>query len=159
MKTFIFIFIFAVTVQAKVTVAFIEMRNYYGQVIQLEPGGRFAHSAISYQGQWLQAHPIRGVELVPLETIRKMGQIKELIEVSNLDELDSVQVNAMLGKPFDSEYLWDDQKIYCSELVAKLIGLEPKPMYFSEAWPIEFQKYNGLPGLSPDAIYQILKTH
>lgn len=139
-------------------VAFIEMRNYHGQIIQLEPGGRFAHSAISFKGQWLQAHPVRGVELVTMIEILKMGQIKEIIEVENLDKLDEQKVRSMLGKPFDHGYLWDDEKIYCSELIAKLLNLSPKPMVFSDSWPKHYQDLTGLPGLSPDGVYQILAT-
>lgn len=157
MKLFALVFLMALSVQAKVTVALIEMRNYYGQVIQLEPGGRFAHSAISYKGQWLQAHPVRGVELVPIERIRQMGEIKETLEVIGLEELDEQKVLSMLGKPFDHGYVWDDEKIYCSELIGKLLGLPTKPMVFSDSWPKQYQDLNGLPGLSPDGIYELLK--
>lgn len=157
-KLFIFIFLFLISTQARVQVAFIEMRNYHGQIIQLEPGGRFAHSAISFKGQWLQAHPVRGVELVTMIEILKMGQIKEIIEVENLDKLDEQKVRSMLGKPFDHGYLWDDEKIYCSELIAKLLNLSPKPMVFSDSWPKHYQDLTGLPGLSPDGVYQILAT-
>ena len=161
MKLFAVILLFSVSVQAsaggaKVMVAFIEMRNYHGQIIQLEPGGRFAHSAISYKGQWLQAHPVRGVELVPIDKILQMGEIKEMLEVPDLEELDEQKVKAMLGKPFDHGYLWDDEKIYCSELIAKLLDLPTKPMVFSDAWPKQYQDLSGLPGLSPDGIYQLL---
>lgn len=152
------IILFSFSVQAKVMVAFIQMRDYYGNVIQLEPGARFAHSAISYKGQWLQAHPYRGVELVTIDKIQKMGEILEYLEVQNLEELDEAKVNVMLGKPFDHGYIWDDEKIYCSELIAKLLDLAPKPMVFSQAWPASYQALNGLPGLSPDGVYQILSS-
>lgn len=158
MKLFILVFLLSFSVNAKVQVAFIEMKDYYGNVIELEPGGRFAHSAISYKGQWLQAHPYWGVELVSIEKIRKMGEIKEIIEVTNLEELDEAKVKELLGKSFDHDYLWDDEKIYCSELIAKLLGLAPKPMVFSETWPAAYQAKNGLPGLSPDGVYQILSS-
>ena len=157
MKLLAAILLFSVSVQAKVIVAFIEMRNYYGQIIQLEPGSRFAHSAISYKGQWLQAHPVRGVELVSIDKIRKMGEIKEMLEVPDLEELDEQKVLSMLGKPFDHGYVWDDEKIYCSELIGKLLGLPTKPMVFSDSWPKQYQDLNGLPGLSPDGIYELLK--
>lgn len=156
MKVFILIFVFSISAVAKVQVAFIEMRNYHGQIIQLEPGGRFAHTAISFKGQWLQAHPIRGVELVSIELIREMGEIKELLTVTDVEELDHLRVQAMLGKPFDHGYLWDDDKIYCSELVGKLLDLPTKPMVFSDSWPLPYQQLNGLPGLSPDGAYEAL---
>lgn len=157
MKHFAIVLLFSLSVKARVTVAFIEMRNWHGQVIQLEPGGRFAHSAISYKGLWLQAHPVRGVELVSIEQIRKMGEIKEFVDVPNLEELDDDKVSSLLGKPFDHGYIWDDEKIYCSELIAKLLDLPTKPMVFSDSWPKSYQDLNGLPGLSPDGVYQQLK--
>lgn len=139
-------------------VAFIQMRDYYGNVVQLEPGARFAHSAISYKGKWLQAHPYRGVEHVTIDKIQKMGEILEYVEVPNLEELDEDKVNAMLGKPFDHGYIWDDEKIYCSELIGKLLNLTPTPMVFSEHWPASYQALNGQPGLSPDGVYRILSA-
>lgn len=152
------IILFSLSVQAKVMVAFIQMRDYNGNIVQLEPGARFAHSAISYKGKWLQAHPYRGVEHVTIDKIQKMGEILEYVEVPNLEELDEEKVKALLGKPFDHGYLWDDEKIYCSELIAKLLDLAPKPMVFSEYWPASYQALNGLPGLSPDGVYQILSS-
>lgn len=158
MKLFTLIFLLSFSVQAKVSVAFIQMKDYYGNVVQLVPGGRFAHSAISYKGKWLQAHPYWGVQLTTIENVRKMGEILEIVEVPNLEELDEAKVNAMLGKPFDHDYVWDDEKIYCSELVAKLLSLEPKPMVFADSWPAHYQALNGQPGLSPDGVYQILSS-
>lgn len=155
---FVAIIFFSLSVQAKVYVALIQMKDYYGNVVQLEPGGRFAHSAISYKGQWLQAHPYWGVQLTTIENVRKMGEIQEIIEVPNLEELDEAKVNEMLGKPFDHDYVWDDEKIYCSELIAKLLDLAPKPMVFSDSWPASYQALNGQPGLSPDGVYQILSS-
>jgi len=153
------IILFTLSLEAKVMVAFIQMRDYYGNIVQLEPGARFAHSAISYKGKWLQAHPYRGVEHVTIDKIQKMGEILEFVEVANLEELDEDKVKVLLGKPFDHGYIWDDEKIYCSELIAKLLGLAPKPMVFSETWPASYQALNGQPGLSPDGVYQILSTH
>lgn len=156
MKMFILIFLVSLSVQAKVQVAFIQMRDYYGNIVQLEPGGRFAHSAISYKGKWLQAHPYWGVQHVTFDKVQKMGEVLEILEVPGLEELDEAKVAALLGKPFDHGYIWDDEKIYCSELIAKLLDLKPVPMVFSETWPAEYQALNGLPGLSPDGVYRNL---
>ncbi len=62
---------------AAIDVAFIEIRNYEGKIIQLETNGQFAHVAISYQGNWLHAHPYRGVEIVSKEVLEKTGYIKK----------------------------------------------------------------------------------
>lgn len=156
---FLFTLLNGLTSEAKVTVAFLQIRNYKGDVVQLEPGGRFAHVAISYQGMWLHAHPYRGVEMVTIDKIRQIGEIQEWIEISDLEDLEHKKVDKLLGKPFDHGYLWDDEKIYCAELIAKLIDLQPTPMIFNtEAWPKEYEKLNGLPGMSPDDIFEILSA-
>lgn len=144
---------------ASVEVAFIELKNYQGQVVQLEPNGQFAHIAISYQGVWLHSHPIRGVELTTEHMLQKMGTIKQVITVPNLAALDEAQVEKFIGKPYDGNYSWDDEKIYCSELIAKLLGIKPQPMKFDPSlWPASFQKMKGQLGISPDDIFKILKN-
>lgn len=163
MKLFVAVVLFAGTfiqtlnLEAKVTVAFLQVRNYHGQVVQLEPGGQFAHMAISFKGMWLHAHPLKGVELVSTEKLSKIGVIQEQIELSDIEELDETKVAKFLGKPFDGDYSWNDDAIYCAELVAKLLGLRPTPMTFDSAlWPPQYQALSGKLGLSPDDIYQIL---
>ncbi len=152
MKLF-FLLLLPLQIYAHTQVAFIEMYDRSGNLIILEPGGRYAHTAISYQGLWLQAHPWRGVELVAKNIIEQMGIIAEVIDLPETT-LEPQQVEQMIGLPFDRQYLWDDEKIYCSELVGKLLDLETNPMFFDpQIWPAEFQHFNGKPGLSPDAAY------
>jgi hypothetical protein len=142
---------------ASVQVAFLEIRDAKGNLVQLEPGGRFAHVAISYQGQWLEAHPYFGVHLVSFETLKKMGTIALILDLPNTLELDPSQVEPLLGKAFDREYSWSDEKYYCSELVGKILKLKPEPMIFDPSlWPPEYQNYNGEMGLSPDEIFRML---
>jgi Permuted papain-like amidase enzyme, YaeF/YiiX, C92 family len=45
------------------------------------------------------------------------------------------EVRAMRGLPYDGDYQWDDERIYCSELIAKAVNralgehaFEPKPI-------------------------------
>ncbi|AZZ37217.1 hypothetical protein CIK05_10605 [Bdellovibrio sp. qaytius] len=159
MKLFILTFFFALSLQAKVTVAFLELRNYYGDLIQLEQGGRFAHMAISYKGQWLHAHPLKGVEVVSEEKLKKIGQIKETIELPEVEEISEQQAAQYLGKPFDNNYSWTDDAIYCAELVGKLLNIRPTPMSFDASfWPDQYKALNGKLGLSPDDIFQILSN-
>ncbi len=151
------IFLFINPVQAKVRVIFLEIRNYDGELVQLEPNGQYAHVAISYKNHWLHSHPYRGVEMVTLDKVLQVGLPKKMIELSHLEELDLLSVQNILGKPFDHGYLWDDEKIYCAELVGKLLNLKPTPMFFDpNTWPKQYQKLNGLPGMSPDDIFESL---
>lgn len=141
---------------AEVHIAFIELLGPQGRVIQLTPGGRFGHSAISYQGGWLHAYPRRGVEVTSLEDLESIGRVVEIVTLVGRAEPSPQEVDQYLGRAFDYDYSWTDEKIYCAELLAKLLGLEPEPMIFDEKlWPGDkYQKLNGQPGLSPDAIYE-----
>jgi hypothetical protein len=161
MKAFLIVFLnllFSSSAWAEVRVAFIELRTASGELVQMEPDGRFGHTAISYRGKWLHSHPWRGVEWVSLDVIEKVGKVAEILTLPDEAELPEEIVNGYLGRPFDREFLWDDDKIYCSELIAKLLGMEPRPMFFDPAlWPESYRKLNGLPGISPDEIHRRLE--
>ncbi|MES3036963.1 MAG: YiiX/YebB-like N1pC/P60 family cysteine hydrolase [Bdellovibrionota bacterium] len=140
------------------SVAFLEHYDTNGNLVQLEPGGRFYHMAISFQGKWLQAHPYQGVVLVDIDELEKMGTVTEIVRV-NSPELTLEDIKPYLGLRYDQNFSWDDDKMYCSELVAKLLNIQPIPMVFAPGlWPPQYQQYNGLPGISPDKIYLLLKA-
>ena len=146
----------AATARAEIQVLFLEMANYQGKPIVLEPGGRFAHLAISYEDKWVHAHPLRGVESIALEDLMKIGRVRGtvLVRLSEHEPLSPEQVEPFLGRPYDHDFSWSDEKLYCSELVAKLLGLAPRPMRFVyPLWPREYQRLNGKPGISPDAVF------
>ncbi len=148
----------SLSAQARITVAFLEVRDYNGKVVQLEPGGQFAHVAISYKDGWLHAHPVRGVEFIHRKTLERIGAIKVGISLPNAPEITEAIANKYLGKAYDSEFSWTDDKMYCSELVAKILGFPPEPMYFDpKLWPPQYDALNGLPGISPDDLYERLK--
>lgn len=158
-KYFICILCFPLFVQASIEVAFVEVRNYYGEIVQLEPDGQFAHIAISYRGYWLHAHPLRGVELVSLSQLRKMGEVKLIAQVDEMKDITVDQVLSYLGKPYDSDFTWGDDRIYCSELVAKLLSIKPQSMNFkSDAWGVHFRSKSGQIGISPDDIFGIFQA-
>lgn len=144
----------SVSAHAKVQVAFIEFYNSDGRLIQLEPGGRFAHVAVSHKGLWLHAHPLRGVELTNTFELSKLGRIGRVVELRQMSELSDELVRKFLGKPYDPDFTWSDDKIYCSELIAKIFGLPPEPMHFDTTlWPQRYWKFEGQPGLSPDKVF------
>lgn len=143
---------------AAVDIAFLEIYKSDGTRLQLEPDGRFAHVAISFRGKWLHAAPQGGVQLSTQAEIERIGTITAIATLRAFSEpsVDFVRMN--LGKPYDSSFDWSDDAFYCSELVGKILNLAPMPMYFDpNLWPAEFQKYNGMPGLSPDGIYRLLQ--
>lgn len=141
----------------QVRLAFFELRTPEGRLVQLEKNGRFGHVALQHQGKWLHAHPYRGVEWVALEKVREVGTLVSVIEFPNLAAPEETRIHQYLGRPFDRGYTWDDERLYCSELIAKLLNISPLPMEFDpELWPKAYEKLRGQPGLSPDDIYRIL---
>lgn len=157
MKLFLLILLTPFCGFASVEIAFIELRNYQGELIELEPNGKFAHMAISYKGHWLHSHPFRGVEIIPQDKLEEIGTINAIVTIPETPSLTEVQVKKFLGKPYDTEFSWSDERIYCSELIAKLLHIEPKPMSFaSKAWPESFRAFKGKLGLSPDDIFKAL---
>lgn len=141
----------------KVIVAYIEMNDANGKIIQLEPNGQFAHMAISYKDKWLHAYPYNGVELITEEQLNKIGRPVK-ISYDFIDELSESEVKKFLGAPYDEEFSWKNKKIYCAELVAKLLGIKPLPMKFSlPIWKEMRKKSYDRLGLSPDDIYRIMQ--
>jgi hypothetical protein len=158
MKWFLLILMFPLFVHADIEVAFLEIKNYFGQVIELEDGGHFAHIAISYKNGWLHAHPIRGVEWVSTSDLEKMGKINAIVKLENTANLTFQDIEMFVGKSYDPDFSWSNDKIYCSELVGKILRIQPQPMNFiSKIWSQKYKSHNGELGLSPDDIFRILK--
>jgi hypothetical protein len=88
---------------------------------------RFSHCGIVErdEGRWTVLEAYRGVERTALSEWLARGQEGGFV-VYRLKEPFRENVPAMLasahthlGKPYDVRYRWDDEKIYCSELVFK----------------------------------------
>ena len=153
----LWLILWAQVARAEVRLAFLELRNFRGELVQLEPNGRFAHIAISYGDLWLHAHPRTGVAFVSDEGLKQFGAVKEILTLSAVPDLKPADVTRFLGKPYDFAFTWSDDAIYCSELVAKLIGMEPEPMEFRGAFWNDKRMPRGSAGLSPDDIFRRLR--
>ena len=77
------------------------------------------------EGRWIVLEAYRGVEATPLGEWLARGQDGGFL-VCRLQQEHQRHVPAMLsaareflGRPYDSRYRWDDEEIYCSELVYK----------------------------------------
>lgn len=152
-----FSFIFTNKALASIRIAFLEYPIANGQSLQLEDNGRYFHIAIKYRDKWLHAHPYRGVELIEFSKLKSLGRISSILVIKNLRSLKEQDVIKYLGKDYDSEFSWSDEKIYCSELIAKLLNIPPQEMSFlSPAWPVHYHRYNGQLGISPDDIYRLI---
>jgi hypothetical protein len=61
-------------------------------------------------------------------------------------------VESWIGLKYDHQFLWSDEKFYCSELVGKLLGLLPRPMDFSApVWRGRIPSTDV--GISPQGVY------
>lgn len=159
MNYFLTLIIIPFCCYASVDIAFIEIRSPDGRLVQLEKNGRFAHIAIAYRGQWLHAGPYKGVEIISTRDLQKIGRIT-ILNISNKSEPSKTQVQNVLGKPYDNHFSWDDDHLYCSELVAKILGIPPEPMTFnSSIWPTQSKYLKGNLGLSPDDIFRKLQNN
>jgi hypothetical protein len=88
---------------------------------------RYSHCGIvaKRDGRWVVLEAYRGVEETGLWTWLSRGQGGGFV-VYRLQPPHDRHVSAMIaaartyvGRPYDSRYRWDDERIYCSELVAK----------------------------------------
>lgn len=144
---------------AKTRIAFLELYDRNGKLVQYEPGGRFVHTAIQFDdigNLWLNAYPGEGVALISLKQLQRHGTIADVIEIPQ--DLHMSQVTPYMGRPFDFWYTWGDDALYCTELIAKLLNIPTHPMRFNrQVWPKNYWHLEGTPGLSPDQLWQWAK--
>ncbi|KHD90021.1 MAG: hypothetical protein OM95_00390 [Bdellovibrio sp. ArHS] len=153
---FFFLFLLAATSSfAKTRIAFLELYDRHGRLVQYEPGGRFAHTAIQFDDigdKWLNAYPGEGVAIISWEDLEHRGVIAEIVEIPQDVRLSQVQ--PYMGRPFDFWYSWNDKALYCTELIGKLLNIPTHPMKFNkQVWPKNYWDLEGTPGLSPDSVY------
>lgn len=154
-QVFLFIFILSLTLPsfAQVKVAFLEIFHpTTGEVVPLEPGGRFGHVAISFNGGWLHSFPGRPVERV--KSLEAYGRVVEVVTIEGVQALSHLEVGSHLGKSFDTSYSWGPTNTtYCSKLVGQILSIPPQPTSFSaDVWQSAGALGDGW-GLSPDDIY------
>jgi hypothetical protein len=153
------VFIAGLPLAASTRVAFIEFLDSKGIPIPLEAGGRFGHIAISYEDGWLHAHPRGEVRVVSEKELRATGRLALIIELPESFQIPKQLVQTYLGRPYDPNFSWSDEKLYCSELVGKLLGFSPEPMDFSsDYWRGYPHQILDRDGLSPDDIHKKLRS-
>ncbi len=140
-----------------VKVAFLEVRDARGIQVRVEPNFPWAHMAISMDGGWLHAHPAAGVEWVSGAKLENYGRIAHVMTVPTWFKPRLDLVEDFIGQPYDRDFSWNNNALYCSELVAKTLGIPPAPMVFDPLlWPRSYSRLNGLPGISPGLVYRRL---
>jgi hypothetical protein len=145
--------------KASTQVAFLEVIDGRGDRVQLEPDFPYAHMAIEIDGGWLHAHPASGAEWVPAGGLERYGRIARVLDVPSKMKVRTDLVDAFIGQPYDREFSWDNRALYCSELVAKILDIEPVPMVFDPRfWPADFARLNGKPGISPGLVFRKISS-
>lgn len=127
----------------------IELRCYSCSMIADETGSRFSHSAVvlgNYEGEPIVAQALGPVHAIKLSNF--LGQRQPNTTAHVMRPLERLDANELveefsvnwLGRPFDKGYTWDDEKLYCSEFVAKFLEVflgpvfPPRPLDFSRNW-------------------------
>jgi hypothetical protein len=142
-----------------VEIGFLELHQWDGRTRLLEPDFRYGHVALRVGERWVHAHPTHGVEWASDAELEKVGTLALKVFWRANQPLPLEKIGALLGRPYDAGYSWTDDKIYCSELVAKILGIAPQPMHFDPAlWPAAYLKLEGQPGLSPGGLYRALAS-
>jgi len=140
-----------------IKVAFLEVRDARGNLVRVEPNFPWAHMAVSMDGGWLHAHPAAGVEWVSGASLENYGRIAHVLSVPNWFKPRLDLVDKFIGQPYDHDFSWNNQALYCSERVAKTLGIAPVPMVFDpQLWPRSYLRFNGMPGISPGLVYRRL---
>ena len=99
-----------------------------GAAITAATGSPFTHCGIVFKQdrRWMVLEAVQPVRVAPLEEFMAHGR-KEIFTVRRLKTaigMDAYQkasawAKAQLGRNYDARFGWDDQKLYCSELVWK----------------------------------------
>lgn len=106
-----------------------------------------------------EANPQYGGHKQALSKIKKLGDIR--IEISD-SLINEPALEAEMGKSFDFNFEWDNNKTYCAKLVGKALNMKPTPMNFAGTHyaifkPDWLKRHD--PGLSPDQIYKFAVEH
>lgn len=154
-------------------VILISLNCYMCSTIESEGDGKFSHSGllIKQQNQTYVLQALGKLEIIELSQFLKLvrpgGDVAiyrpaefQFSRPSNRELLHTFQ-EKYVHKEFDGYYLWDDEKLYCSEFVVKFLNeflskkIQPKPMSFENNLEIWEQYYqgnvpHGKPGFSPN---------
>jgi len=139
---------------AKTYIAFFKVYRKDGSLLQLEENGNFSHVALSLGDKWLHSHPIRGVEIISNLNYAGFDRFEIVTLKNDSYKVLSKDYQFFLDKDYDYSFEWSDNKIYSSELIAKILKLKPSKMTFSASFWKKYPNLKGGLGISPDEIYR-----
>ncbi len=107
-------------------------RSAQSQAVALATGSAYTHMGVVLvsNGRLVVLEAVQPVKLTPLPVWIARGE-KGRVVVKRLDDAERVLTpevtlrmrrlaNSWLGRPYDLQFRWDDERLYCSELVYKL---------------------------------------
>ncbi len=157
-KFFLLVCLFASNANAEIKVAFFRCYTPSLKAVQLTPGGKFCHVAISHNGGWLHAHPVDGVKWKKNLPEITGGRCENILIDISAPAVPHEEVTPWIGKPYDASFRWETKEAtYCSKLVGCLLKVPPTLMTFKSPF---WNGFKDLPvnevGISPDEIYHEL---
>jgi uncharacterized protein YycO len=106
-----------------------------GKAIQLATNSPYSHCGILFKdnNEWMVFEGVQPVKKTPLTEWIKRGQNNIVVSkrLKNADHILTpsvknrmkMEANKFIGKNYDLTFEWDDERIYCSELVYKIYKL------------------------------------
>lgn len=103
-----------------------------GEAVALATGSKYTHMGVllSHRGKLVVFEAVQPVKLTPIEAWIERGDAGHVVvkRLSNAGEVITPEVSAKLrelaaawvGRSYDLQFRWDDQRLYCSELAYKL---------------------------------------
>lgn len=116
-------------------IIFHESDSDQARAIKFATKSRYTHAGIifKYQNEYKVLEAVEPVKITPISSFVKRGRnghyvIKRLKDRENVltdEKIDQMKKygNSLLGKHYDIYFGWDDNLIYCTELIWKLYNL------------------------------------
>ena len=114
-------------------IVFQDSESTQSKAIKLATNSEFSHCGIVFQdeanGRWMVLEAVQPVQIIPIEewidrgsndaySVKRLKDFEQ-IEGETLDKMYLIG-KSFIGKNYDIQFGWGDDKLYCSELVWKI---------------------------------------
>ena len=110
-------------------IVFQDTGGLQGAAIEAATGSNFTHCGVVFESEntLYVLEAVEPVSIVTLEDWKKRSSVFHARRLKNREKLNQAAVNKaakwgekQLGKPYDLQFKWGDNSLYCSELVWKI---------------------------------------
>jgi hypothetical protein len=128
-------------------IVFQELGGEQGRAVRAATGSPFTHCGVVFEqdGTLYVLEAIQPVSVVTLDSFRRRSKVFHARRLKNRSSLNKENLNkalrwgqGQLGKNYDPLFQWDDENLYCSELVWKIFE---KAAEVKLCTPKTFQSY------------------